>query len=473
MILGSLLLALTVNVSAAPGDGAPLGSTRLAVLPFKNLNTEAALDWLKLGVAETMISDLKNAKRDVVERDQIDRALAELALQGARMSDESRAAAAGKIVGATHVVVGGFQRADKQVRITARMVVVETGVVDSTAKVTGDLEDIFGLQDALVGQLLKLPDPKRRPKPKKPKATIEAYQAYAASLATSSDAEKIEQLRRALDLDPDFHYALFDLRALESRLNRYASQGREIVDERIKEQLKVVFDDKVDVDERNMQASQVMTALIQQFRYATLLDVATKIEAAKIPPGKYVHAREYASYYIFLSLQMLKRTDLALQHGERYLQKWPAGMFAQGLQLQMRSMIEQGHRHEEAAKRAGRDMEKLLFEEREYASEQEKRKKPVEAWRLRNFDWQRCSINVQGERWVEGLETCQQFVKQYAKSDDGDDLVKLGHFMIARCFGELGRFDEANDEMLRLLDAHPVWAREHSMETIRNTYPKP
>ncbi len=42
-----------------------------------------------------------------------------------------------------------------------------------------------------------------------------------------------------------------------------------------------------------------------------------------------------------------------------------------------------------------------------------------------------------------------------------------------RSLAELGRFEEANDEALHLLDAHPSWAREHSVEMIRRTWPQP
>lgn len=245
-----------------------------------------ALDWLRLGVAETMISDLKGAGRSIVERDQIDRALAEIALQKENLSEESRAAKAGRLVGATQVVVGGFQRADKQVRITARLVEVETGVVRDTAKATGPLEEIFSLQDAVVGQLLKLPDAKKRPKSKQPRKTLEAYEAYALSLSTSSDAEKIEQLQRALDFDPDFHYALVDLRKLESRLNRYAKKNREILDEQAKELLAFVDDESAAVEQRNMKAMQAMAGYMTQFRYATLLEVATHIVDSKLPPRR-------------------------------------------------------------------------------------------------------------------------------------------------------------------------------------------
>ena len=90
--------------------------------------------------------------------------------------------------------------------------------------------------------------------------------AYSLSLATSSDAEKVEQLKKALDLDPDFHYALSDLRVLEARLDRYAKKGRAVVDERTAKMLAVVDDTKASAQDRNMSAITAMNALMQQFR---------------------------------------------------------------------------------------------------------------------------------------------------------------------------------------------------------------
>jgi hypothetical protein len=223
-------------------------------------------------------------------------------------------------VGATHVVVGGFQRAGEQVRITARLVTVETGVVDGSAKVTGDLTNIFALQDGVVTQLLKLPAPKRK-KPANPQRTLAAYKVYAQSLQDASDVARVEHLRSALDLDPDFHYALYDMRALESRLDRYQKKARGIADERTEKALALVADKTASAQDRNMQAMQAMTMLLQQYRYAALVDVASDITNMDIPAPTppMVSAKEIAGFYIFTALVQLKRTDLALQHGEQFI----------------------------------------------------------------------------------------------------------------------------------------------------------
>ena len=308
---------------------------------------------------------------------------------------------------------------------------------------------------------------------KNPKRTLDAYQLYAQSLSTSSDADKIDSLRRALDLDPDFHYALYDLRALESRLDRYARKGAQIVDERTQKLLAIVDDNNATPQERNMQAVMAMNGLMGQFRYQALLDVATRVVGMSLPDGPPpmagmppMRAKEYASYYVFLSLMMLKRTDLALQAGERYASQYAGGVFAQSIDLQMRGMIDQAHRHDDALTRSARELSELELDERNKG-------KPITPMQQRSFAFRHCSVLAQGERWAEAVDACKQFGADYKDADDGDNLVKLSHFLVMRSFNELGRFDEAKNEANRMLDAWPSWAREMSLDLQMKTWPQP
>ena len=109
-------LCLLVSLPALAVDGP------IAVMPFRNLNQDPDLDWLRLGIAETMISDIRGREMSVVEREQIDRAIAEIALQQTKAVDASTAAAVGRVVGAKTIVVGSYQKAGAQLRITARFV---------------------------------------------------------------------------------------------------------------------------------------------------------------------------------------------------------------------------------------------------------------------------------------------------------------------------------------------------------------
>ena len=58
-----------------------------------------------------------------------------------------------RALGTTWLISGAYQRVDDRVRITARVLAVETGAVVDTLKVDGVLEDLFSLQDQVVNAL--------------------------------------------------------------------------------------------------------------------------------------------------------------------------------------------------------------------------------------------------------------------------------------------------------------------------------
>ena len=138
---------------------APVSSGRVeaaaravAVMTFANITREPSDDWIGTGIAETVTSDLKNIHGlTVIGRARVFDALRNL---GSDTSlDESLAIDIGRRLGATWVVVGGFQRIADSVRITAHFLDVSTGAIKRTVKVDGRIGDIFSLQDKIVFEL--------------------------------------------------------------------------------------------------------------------------------------------------------------------------------------------------------------------------------------------------------------------------------------------------------------------------------
>src|SRR5687767_5803672 len=124
----------------------------VAVMTFANITRDATDDWIGTGIAETVSSDLKNIHGlTVIGRARVYDALRNLA-SNANL-DESLAIDIGRRLGATWVVVGGFQKMGPMVRITAHFVDVATGTVRQTVKVDGRVADIFTLQDKIVYEL--------------------------------------------------------------------------------------------------------------------------------------------------------------------------------------------------------------------------------------------------------------------------------------------------------------------------------
>ena len=121
-------------------------------MTFANITREPADDWIGTGIAETVSSDLKNIHGlTVIGRARVFDALRNLSSDA--QLDDSLAIDIGRRLGATWVVVGGFQRLGELVRITANFVDVATGEVRRTVKVDGRIDDIFALQDKIVFEL--------------------------------------------------------------------------------------------------------------------------------------------------------------------------------------------------------------------------------------------------------------------------------------------------------------------------------
>ena len=120
--------AASPHGQAAPVPPAP--AVAVAVEPFTNVSQNPDDAWLGPGIAETVAADLDALGLAVVA---------------------ARGAGAGQ--GARWVVAGGYQRLGARLRITARLVEVDTGAVVQSVRIDGALDEIFALQDRIVAEL--------------------------------------------------------------------------------------------------------------------------------------------------------------------------------------------------------------------------------------------------------------------------------------------------------------------------------
>jgi eukaryotic-like serine/threonine-protein kinase len=206
----------TSRMAAGPLPGAPVESS-VAVMTFVNITREPADDWIGTGIAETVSSDLKNIHGlTVIGRARVFDALRNLSSNV--HLDESLAIDIGRRLGATWVVVGGFQRLGEMVRITANFVEVATGEVRRTVKVDGRIGEIFALQDKIVYELsqglnLALRGTEIAGIERRETRSVEAYESYARGmmnlrLATRDSIERaISSFEEATEHDPEYAMA--------------------------------------------------------------------------------------------------------------------------------------------------------------------------------------------------------------------------------------------------------------------------
>jgi serine/threonine protein kinase/tetratricopeptide (TPR) repeat protein len=195
----------------------PRVESSVAVMTFANITREPVDDWIGTGIAETVSSDLKNIEGlTVIGRARVFDALRNLSSD--TRVDDSMAIDIGRRLGATWVVVGGFQRLAQMVRITANFVDVGSGAINNTVKVDGRIDDIFALQDKIVYELSQGLDLALRGSEiahieRQETKSVEAYESYARGmlnlrLATRDSMERaIASFEDATRHDPEYAVA--------------------------------------------------------------------------------------------------------------------------------------------------------------------------------------------------------------------------------------------------------------------------
>jgi len=161
------LLALVGVGFVAPREAlvAQAAKPTVAIMYFNNnVITKDARDYdgLSKGLPDFLITEMSaNSAIRVVERDQVQKLIDEQKLVGAGQVDRESAVKVGKLLGAQHMIFGGFMADPKgNFRIDARAVNVETGAIEFTDRVQDRSDNVLVLIGQLASRLntgLKLP----------------------------------------------------------------------------------------------------------------------------------------------------------------------------------------------------------------------------------------------------------------------------------------------------------------------------
>ena len=145
----SLVSALLLTLLAASVASAQ-GSRTLAVIPFTNITLDTADDWIGVGIAETLGADLRATRGlDVISRSVVERAVANLIAGDPSAPGEEALLEVVRKLGADLLLAGSYQRLGDRLRLTARLVDVQSETATYAFKIDGDRDDLFVLQDRL------------------------------------------------------------------------------------------------------------------------------------------------------------------------------------------------------------------------------------------------------------------------------------------------------------------------------------
>ena len=198
----ALVAALAWSVREPETPVAAPGYTTLAVLPFRSLSATASDPLLELGLAETVIARLSQARSLRV------RSLASAERVSARLPDPLAAA---RSLGAAYVVEGSTQRNGERIRVNVRLLAAPAGTTVWSGTFDERVDRVFTLQDGIAGAVssaLALPSPARAARNPCEGADADATRAYltgrylAQRPAPDRIAGSIAAFQRAIALDP-------------------------------------------------------------------------------------------------------------------------------------------------------------------------------------------------------------------------------------------------------------------------------
>lgn len=207
---------LTEKQAAHSNALVPKLENAVAVMTFANITGEPKDEWIGSGIAETVTSDLKKVRGlSVIGRERTFEVLKELGTGQLSDFDETVAIDVGRRLAASWILGGGYQRIGEMIRITARVIDVNTGEVVRTVKIDGHIQEIFDLQDKIVYELsqglnLELGTSEITEIEADETQSVEAYESFSRGMINLRTGSRdsldraIHYFEKAADLDPNY-----------------------------------------------------------------------------------------------------------------------------------------------------------------------------------------------------------------------------------------------------------------------------
>jgi len=127
----------------------------VAVSRFQNYSGQQKYDFLEEAIPGYLVTELKTrAGMNMIERDQLDKVMQEMAISKTSYLDEKNAPQVGQMVGADAVLVGFFQVQKNEIRVDARVIKTSTGEVLKTVSTSGNVNDIFAIEEQLATEIM-------------------------------------------------------------------------------------------------------------------------------------------------------------------------------------------------------------------------------------------------------------------------------------------------------------------------------
>jgi DNA-binding winged helix-turn-helix (wHTH) protein/TolB-like protein/tetratricopeptide (TPR) repeat protein len=280
----------------SPPGGGKRALTSIAVLPFSLIGEGSGDEYLKLGMADALITRLSNIRKIVLRPTSAVRKY---------VSHEQDSIRLGQKLGVDAILEGTIRRRGGHVRITVQLVSVRGETTLWAESFNEKFTDIFAVEDSISEQvaaalILKLTSDEKRRLTKHHTEDVEAYQAYLKgryfwNKRTEEGMRKgVECFRQAIEIDPLYALAYAGLADSYNVLGIYnVSPPREIFPKAKAAAVKALA-----IDDTLAEAHTSLAFVLQHFDWDWAGAEREYRRALELDPG-YATARHwYANYLI-------------------------------------------------------------------------------------------------------------------------------------------------------------------------------
>ncbi|UCH40491.1 MAG: hypothetical protein JSU67_01950 [Gammaproteobacteria bacterium] len=195
----------SINPESAPVIEKP----KIAVLPFLNMSEDRDQEYFSDGMTEDLITDLSKISGLTVISRSVTFAYREKSRDIQSIARELKA---------SHIIEGSVRKSGERVRINTQLTDASTGTHLWADRYDRDLEDIFAIQDDVLGKIVsalavELTDTEERHLSRKGTDSTEAYDLFIhgrhqeQSFSLEGNMEAISYYRQAIAIDPDYAQA--------------------------------------------------------------------------------------------------------------------------------------------------------------------------------------------------------------------------------------------------------------------------
>ena len=204
---------------------------RTLVLPFENVGTDPAQDWMGSAFEEAISTHFESAGHEIVDLQTRNRALLELGFVPGQPVSRATAIVLGKELKAQRLVVGAFRPAEERLDVQARVVDLERGATVGIVEDYAPGDELAPLSNQVAKNLFRLeahstPSGFEDRAKRRAKLSLPALEESALARVSADPEEQRHHLENALEHEPDY----LEARLMLGRLLLKAGEPRTAID---------------------------------------------------------------------------------------------------------------------------------------------------------------------------------------------------------------------------------------------------